>query len=256
MRADTYHRSVTALLVLLLTAPVLSTLLFSLAQSWGATILPDSLTLGWYARIWQDARFLDAFGHSLLVCLGTLLVTAVIVVPTVFVVFYYFPALESVMNALILVPFVVPPVVTSVGILQIYADGPLPMIGTPWVLVGCYFTIALPFMYRALANRLNGMNLRDLMDAAHLLGASTPRAFLSVVLPNLKKSLMASLFLSFSFLLGDFVFANLLVGTGYETLQVYLYNTRQSSGHLTSAGVMSYYLFTLILTWFATRFSK
>jgi putative spermidine/putrescine transport system permease protein len=160
------------------------------------------------------------------------------------------------MNLLILLPFAVPPVVSSVGLLQLYADGPIPIVGTPWVLIGTYFTIALPFMYRALANSLQGINLRDLMDAAHLLGASTPRAFVSIVLPNIRKGLLASLFLSFSFLLGEFVFANILVGTRFETLQVYLYNMRQTSGHFTSALVMSYFFFTLLLTWLATRFSR
>lgn len=48
------------------------------------------------------------------------------------------------MNLLILLPFAVPPVVSSVGLLQIYADGPLPIIGTPWILIGTWFTVVLP----------------------------------------------------------------------------------------------------------------
>lgn len=132
----------------------------------------------------------------------------------------------------------------------------MPIIGTPWVLLGCYFTIILPFLYRALANRLQSLDLHSLMEAAQLLGASAPRAFLCVVLPSLRKSLFASLFLSFSFLMGEFVFANLLVGTRFETLQIYLYNMRSTSGHYTSAVVMSYFLITLILTWIATRFNR
>ncbi|MDC7700332.1 ABC transporter permease [Vogesella indigofera] len=256
MRADIYHRSVVAMLILLLTVPVLATLLYSLSEHWGATILPDDLSLAWYLQLWQDSAFLAAFGRSLAVCLGTLLLSTLIIVPAVFVVFYRFPALDKLMNALILIPFAVPPVVTSVGLLNIYADGPLNITGTPWILVGCYFTIALPFMYRSLANSLSSINVRDLMDAAHLLGASTPVAFMLVILPNLRKGLMASLFLAFSFLLGDFVFANLLAGSHYETLQVYLYNMRQTSGHFTSAIVMSYFLFTLFLTWLTARFSK
>jgi putative spermidine/putrescine transport system permease protein len=121
------------------------------------------------------------------------------------------------------------------------------------VLIGCYFTIALPFMYRAISNNLQAINLHDLMDAAHLLGASTWQAALLVVLPNLRKGLMVALFLSFSFLIGEFVFANLLVGTRYETLQVFLNNMRNSSGHYTSAVVVSYFLFVLLLTWAANR---
>jgi putative spermidine/putrescine transport system permease protein len=72
----------------------------------------------------------------------------------------------------------------------------------------------------------------------------------------LKKGLLASLFLSFSFLLGEFVFANILVGTRYETLQIYLYNMRQTSGHFTSALVMTYFFFIFLLTWLASRFSS
>jgi putative spermidine/putrescine transport system permease protein len=160
------------------------------------------------------------------------------------------------MNILLLIQFAVPPVVSSVGLLQIYADGPIPIIGTPWVLIGCYFTIVLPFMYRAITSGLQGLNVRDLMDAAHLLGASSTEAFLRVILPNIRKGLMASLFLSFSFLLGEFVFANMLVGNRYETLNVYLYTMRQKSGHFTSAIVMSYFMFTLGVTWIATRLSR
>lgn len=256
MRADRYHHLVVTLLILLLALPIVATLLYSLTQRWEASILPEGFTLAWYWQLWQDARFLTAFAHSLLVCVGTLLLSTVIIIPAAFVVFYRFPWLDRWMNIIILLPFAMPPVVASVGLLQVFAGGPLPLVGTPWILVGCYFTIALPFMYRALANSLLALNVRDLMDAAYLLGASTPRAFLSVILPNLRKGLMASLFLSFSFLLGEFVFANLLVGSRYETLQVYLYNMHNASGHFTSAVVMSYFLFTLVLTWFATRLGR
>lgn len=256
MRANLYHRVVVLLLMAVLGLPVAATLLYSLSSRWGATILPDGLTLSWYLTLWQDPRFLAAFGNSLAICIGTLVLGTALIVPAAFVVFYRFPSLAKWMNLLILIPFAVPPVVSSVGLLQLYADGPLAMVGTPWILVGCYFTVALPFMYRALANTLGTMNLHDLMDAAHLLGASTGRAFLLVILPNLKKSLMASLFLSFSFLLGEFVFANILVGTRHETLQVYLYSIRQTSGHFTSAVVLSYFAFTLALTWLAARLGK
>ena len=197
-----------------------------------------------------------SFGRSLLICLGSLLLSTLIIIPLLFVVFYYYPKLRAIMNILILLPFAVPPVVSSVGLLQLYADSSLDIIGTPWVLVGTYFTIALPFMYRATANSFAAINLHDLMDAAYLLGASTCKAFLMVILPNIKKGLFASLFLSFSFLLGEFVFANMLVGSRYETLQIYLYHISKSSGHMASALVMSYFFFVFLLTWLASHMSR
>ena len=259
MRADAnanlYHRMVVYLLCLVMLLPLAGTLLYSLATSWSASLLPSGLTLKWYVALWSEPRFLAAFGQSLLVCVGALMLSVVLILPLLFVVHYHFPKLDALMNVLILLPFAVPPVVSSVGLLQLYGSGPMAMVGTPWILIGCYFTIALPFMYRAITNNLQAINLRDLMDA-QLLGASTWQAAFLVVLPNLRKGLMVALLLSFSFLFGEFVFANLLVGTRYETLQVYLNNMRNSSGHFNSALVISYFAFVLVLTWVANRLNK
>ena len=255
-RSPLFHQLVVYSLLLILLLPLLGTLLYSFSTSWSASVLPSGLTFKWYLALWSDARFLAAFGRSLLVCLAALALSLVLILPLLFVVIYHFPKLDAVMNVLILLPFAIPPVVSSVGLMQLFAGGPLPILGTPWILIGCFFTIALPFMYRAISNNLQAINLRDLMDAAHLLGASTWRAAFMVVLPNLRKGLMVSVFLSFSFLFGEFVFANLLVGSRYETLQVYLYNMRNDSGHFTSALVISYFLFVLLMTWAANRLNK
>ncbi len=255
-RSALYHKSVVYTIVGIMLIPILATLVYSLSSTWGATILPDGFTFDWYIQLITDPRFLAAFGRSLLVCFSALALSILLILPMIFVVFYYFPKLDKLMNVLILLPFAVPPVVSSVGLLQLYADSSIPIVGTPWILIGTYFTIALPFMYRAISNSFEAINLRDLMDAAHLLGASTTQAFFYIIVPNLRKGLMASLFLSLSFLLGEFVFANILVGTRFETLQIYLYNMRQTSGHFTSALVMTYFSFIFLLTWLASRFSN
>lgn len=256
-RAETlYHRVVVWLLFVTLLLPLAATLVYALATEWGATILPEGFTLKWMIALWSDPRFLQALWHSLLVCFGTLILSLVLILPLMFVIAYYFPKLDALMNVLILLPFAVPPVVSSVGLMQLYSAPPLALTGTPWILIGCYFTIALPFIYRAISNNMQAINLRDLMDAAHLLGASTWKAALLVVLPNLRKGGMIAVLLSFSFLIGEFVFANLLVGSRFETLQVYLYNMRNGSGHFTSALVISYFLVVLVVTWVANYLNK
>ncbi len=250
------HRCIVYFIVAILLIPIVATIAYSLSTHWGATILPENFTVQWYVQLLMEPRFLAAFGRSLFVCLLSLVLSVALILPAIFVVFYYFPKLDRLMNVLILLPFAVPPVVSSVGLLQLYADSDIQIIGTPWILIGTYFTIALPFMYRAIANSFTAINLHDLMDAAHLLGANSFQAFFLIVLPNIKKGLMASLFLSFSFLLGEFVFANILVGTRFETLQIYLYSVRSESGHYTSALVMTYFIFIFLSTWKASRFGK
>ncbi|MGG4609226.1 ABC transporter permease [Providencia sp. Me31A] len=251
-----FHKVILVSVASLLALPIIATFFYSIASSWGATVLPDGLSLKWYLQLWQDPRFLMAFLRSLIICFATLLISTLVILPMTFAVFYRFPKLKGLMDLLIILPFAIPPVVSSVGLLQIFADEPFMLVGTPWILIGTYFTITLPFMYRALANSFQGIHLHDLMDAAHLLGASTFSAFMTIVLPNIRKGMLVSLLISFSFLMGEFVFANILVGTRYETLQIYLFNMRQTSGHFTSALVMSYFLFTLLLTWLATRLNR
>src|SRR5690606_7407278 len=77
--AALYHRLVVWLLFLILLLPLAGTLLYSVSTSWSATILPSGLTLKWYLALWSDARFLNAFGHSLLVCFGALLLSVVLI---------------------------------------------------------------------------------------------------------------------------------------------------------------------------------
>lgn len=251
-----YHYTVLLILLLILAAPIVATALYSLSTSWGATLLPDGLTLDWYYQLWTDERFLTALFRSLWICFTALLVAIGLTFPVIFVVDYYFPKLKPLMNLIVILPFAIPPVVSSVGLLQLYSDEPLALTGTPWILIGCYFMIALPFIYRAIENNLSAINLRDLVDTAHLLGASTFQAVWRIILPNLKNGLLSAIFLSFSFLIGEFLFANMLVGGQYETLQVYLYNIRNRSGHYSSALVVSYFLLILIATLIANTLSR
>lgn len=233
----------------LLALPLLATLLYAVSTRWGATLLPDGLTLEWLARLWSTPRFIAAFGRSLFVVAGALVLSLVLILPVAFLAHTRYPRLDRWMNVLILAPFAVPPVVSSVGLLQLYAGGPLPLVGTPWILMLAYVSIALPFMYRSLINSLRSFEANELMEAAQLLGASPLTAFFNVILPNMRLGIRIAIFLSFSFLIGEFVFANMLVGTRFETLQIYLFNVRRESGHFTSALVITLFVFILILTW-------
>lgn len=247
------HRLVIAVIVLLMLTPIAATLIYSLSTRWGATVLPEGLTLKWYIELLSDPRFLLSFARSLFVCSAGLFICIAVLIPVIFIVFYSLPGLKKLFNFIVILPFAVPPVVSSVGLLQLYSDGFLPISGTFWILIFTYFTIVIPFVYRAIANSFSAINLHDLMDAARLLGASTWQAFFQCVLPNLKKGIFSAVFISFSILIGEFVFANILVGTRFETLQIYLFNTRQISGHFTSALVIFYFAFIFLLTFLAGR---
>lgn len=249
------HRIYIYAFVFIMVLPILATFLYALSTSWGATILPDGLTLKWFIQLFNDERFLAAFGRSIIVCVAAMVLCIALLLPVIFMVFYTLPVLKKFFNFIVILPFAVPPVVSSVGLIQLYSDGILPIAGTSIIIICTYFTIVIPFVYRSMANSFASISVHDLVDAAKLLGASTFKAFFLVVLPNLKKGILSAVFISFSVLLGEFVFANILVGTRYETLQIYLYNMKAKSGHFTSALVITYFIFIFIFTYLANRLS-
>lgn len=252
-----YHKTIIYTVLMLMALPILATLVYSFSTKWGATILPDGFTFKWYIDLFGDFRFWSAFLRSAIVSVGALALGLVLLIPIILLACHSAPILLKYLNYIILIPFAIPPVVSSVGLLQIYSDSALNISGTAYILIGTYFTIIIPFIYRSITNSLSVVNVHDLVDAARLLGSSTFKAFILVVLPNIKKGILTAVFISLSVLLGEFVFANILVGTQYETLQVYLYSKRVASGHFTSALVITYFafifLFTVIASYIGTK---
>jgi putative spermidine/putrescine transport system permease protein len=243
-----WHRAVVYGLLAILALPPAAALIHSLASAWPAAGLPSGFTLHWYAALWSAPRFLAACGRTLLVCGGALALSVTLVLPLVLAMHCYLPRLRALMNVLMLLPVAVPPVVSSVGLLQLFGQGPAPLIGTPWILIGSYFTLALPFLYRGLDDRLRALDFDT-----HAMATDSWRALLRVVAPNLRHSIAVALLSSFVVLIGEFAFANILAGSSYETLQVYLNNARDDGGHLSSALLTSYFLFIAALGWVMHR---
>lgn len=52
------------------------------------------------------------------------------------------------------------------------------------------------------------------------------------------------------------MYANLLIGGRFETLQVYLFNMKGKSGHFTSAMVILFFVFVLVITYLAVSIEK
>ncbi len=244
-----YHYTVLTLVFLFLFLPILATFLYSFSTSWSAHILPDGLTLKWYKELFTDERFLLALARSLFVCFMALILALVLIFPVVFVANMYFPKLKSLLNILTVMPFAVPPVVSCVGLLSLYSES---IGGTSWILIFTYFTIALPFIYRSLENALSSINLTELIASNAILGGSLLLAIFKLIIPSIKSGILVAVFLSFSFLIGEFLLANILVGNSYETLQVYLYYIKNQSGHYSSALVMVYFSLIFIATFFAS----
>ena len=267
--------------------PIVLTFLYSIATNWHSTVIPEGITFKWYAEIFRDSNFTSALIRTFTISAVTVALSITIMVPTVYIIVMYFPKWERAMQSLVLLPYAIPGVICSVGLItpgiaygkrtndciallpyaipgvicsvgliQIYSKPPFLLSGTVWILIGAYFIIILPFMYQGIRNSLRNINVVELVQAAEILGASKTQTFLQVILPNILSGIIVSSLLSFSMLFGEFVMTNFLVGGRFETVQIYLKRLMDTSGHMASAIVISYFLFILIITSIAIKISK
>lgn len=250
------HYFIVGIILIFLSVPIIGTVLYSFSSSWGATILPNGLSLKWYVQLFSDTRFLLALQRSLLLAVVSLIIGLVVIIPSIVISAYYFPKILKGIELLSLLPFMVPAVVLAVGLLKVYSGVNITIFGIPIIIIGAYFSVTFPFIYRGVKNSLDSLHLQSLVETVNILGGTNFDAFKFVILPNLKKGITSSGILSLAILLGEFMFANLLIGGRYETLQIYLNSMKGKSGHFTSAMVSLFFIFIFIITYIAINTEK
>lgn len=250
------HIMIVAILAVYLLLPLVGTFLYSIAGEWHSTILPESWTFSWYVSLFQDTRYMEALLRTIFVIASSVLLSLGVMLLAMFIVIIYFPSKEKYLKLISMIPYGVPGIVSAIGLLSIYSSSGIPITGTPWIIIGSYAVIIMPFAYQGIKNSLYTINATELIQAAELLGATKSKAVFSVVLPNMMKGVLTAALLSIAMLFGEFALANILVGGQYETLQIYLYQQLSKNGHLTSAIVISYYVIIMLITGLLIQFQE
>jgi putative spermidine/putrescine transport system permease protein len=147
-----------------------------------------------------------------------------LMVPTVYWVHLRLPRVRPAVEAVTILPFVVPPIVLVVGLFDFFkAFSPSWMLEnfvfTPKFLVAAYVVLALPFVYRALDAGIRAVDIQTLTEAAQSLGASRSRTLFRVILPNLREAVLAASLLTFVIVMGEFTIASIAL---YQTFPVYI----------------------------------
>lgn len=241
------------LLALYLVLPIVATMLYAFATKWNKTILPEGLTFKWLATLFQDAEFIQAFGRSVLLSCGAVLIALLVIVPAIFVIVLYFPKYEKWIQVAVVMVYSFPGIILAVGLIRVYSKLGVSMI---LVVLGAYVIGILPYIYQGTRNSLRNVDARQLLDASQLLGASKLQAFTKILLPTVYPGLFAGALLSFSVLFGEFVLINLVVGSRFETVQIYLMKKLSTSGHIASAVVFIYIVLMGLLTFAIARLTK
>jgi putative spermidine/putrescine transport system permease protein len=242
------------LVILYLIVPLAATLVFGLSGA-------NGIGFSTYQQIFSDPNFSATLLLSLGLAFASTILAILLVTPTAYWVQLRLPRARPLMDFLSLVPFAVPAIVLSLGLVQVYGSSnslvnvlslglvpllsnpPFNIVNTPPLLACSYVIIALPFVYRPIDNSLRAINTAVLTEAAYSLGSGWWRTFLTVILPNIWPGVISAALLTFSTVMGEFTLASLF---GIFTFPIYLNTVGQNEPHEAASLAILSFLFTLI----------
>jgi putative spermidine/putrescine transport system permease protein len=168
-----------------------------------------------YRIVLGDPQFRDTFLYSTVVALATIVVGALIVVPTAYWLQLRLRRLRPLVEFVTLLPLVIPAIVIVFGYIRLYNSSSVLSLtssatGTNILLTFGYVTLALPYMYRAVDTGLRAIDVRTLTEAAESLGASRATILFKVIFPNIRSAVLSGAFLTFAIVIGEFTLASLL----------------------------------------------
>ena len=192
-----------------------------------------------FGSVFTQPGFGSSLWTSVQIAAMTWAITMVLMVPTTIYVHLRLPAMRRFLESITILPIVIPPIVLTVGVLQVF---PIQLKATMWLLGIEYVILAMPFAYRAIDAGLRSIDLKTLTEASSNLGGGWLTTMWRVVLPNLGTSLLSSTVLIVALCLGEFTMASLNLVT---TFPVWIVQTDQLDANISvSASIIA-----LVVTW-------
>jgi putative spermidine/putrescine transport system permease protein len=221
--------------------PLVATFLFSLRGE----LTGKCCSLGSYGTILDDPQFTKTLRQSFILSLETIVLSLAILVPTVYWVHLKVPRLRPVLAFLALIPFVVPPIILVVGLLDVYRGTPQWFYAEPYgFLVAAYVILAFPYVYFSLDAGFRAIDVHTLTEASHSLGASWLTTLVRVILPNIRAAALAGAFLTLAIVMGEYTIASL---AAFDTFPVYIQYINETKAY--PAAAVS--LMSFGITWLA-----
>jgi putative spermidine/putrescine transport system permease protein len=217
-------------------------------------LTPERLLEGWSISglidVLGNPGFQRAAFTSLQLAALAIAITLILLLPLAALVEIKAPRLRTLMTAVTLLPWVVPPVALVVGVAATFRNTVPWFLASPYSLVPFYVLWALPFSYRALDAGLRSISARTLYEAARVMGASTFTIIFRVIVPNMVGAIIAASVLTAALVLGEFAFASLLLK---ETLPTFMAVFQRSEPRAGMALALSVLLLTALIIWMGVR---
>jgi putative spermidine/putrescine transport system permease protein len=258
MTGPTIRQAVIQLLVVLLCtamlAPIIIVVIASFSGDGYLKFPPETLSIRWYARFLGDPRWLNALWNSFLIAIMTCVISTALGFLAAYAMTRGSFAFRKVIMALLLMPLIVPHVVTAIALYFLSAR--LGLIGfRPWIAV-THSVVALPVVLVILQSALKTLD-PNLERAAMICGCGRAGVFRRVVLPLAAPAIVSAMLFSFLTSFDELVISLFLAGIRAETLPVRIWNSLMLEVEPTIAAVSTALIavttLALLLEWGVRR---
>jgi putative spermidine/putrescine transport system permease protein len=235
--------------------PIISTYVFSVATRWDRTILPEGYTLEFYTKAFEASYFTITLRNSLILSLSTVMVSLLLIVPTVYWVHTRLVKAKPLLDVLMILPFGIPTVVLALALVQVYNKPPIAR--SPYLLIGAVVIYSMPFMYRPISNAIQAIDVHVLTEAGQSLGANIFQILSKIIIPNIVPGILSGSLLVFATVFAEYTLTSLIVGARFKTFPVLLVEFTRKNGNTAAAfSVISFtiaWLVSLVILWLGSK---
>ncbi len=182
---------------------------------------PEGLSLRWYLRALEDPGWRQAIENSLLLAALAALVAVSVALPVAYLLWQRRLRLARTLFVAGVAPFMLPPVITALGLMIFWATLGLYGRFENLVLSHGIFLVALPLITLKL-----GFDSIDpeVVEAARTLGADDRRLFATVLWPLVRPYALSGYAFAFVLSLNEYIIAYMVAGFTVETLPIKIFN--------------------------------
>ncbi len=239
-----------SLVLLFLIAPSFLVVVMSFSDSAYLEFPPKALALRWYANYFQSPIWLRATMTSLIVASAVTVVATLTGTAAAYGISRAGGRLARLIRHAILLPLIFPQILLAVGVFYIYVKVGLnqSMLG----LILAHSVLAIPLVFIAVTSRLAHFDFNQEL-AARNLGASRIVAFQTVILPQIRFSLLTGGLLAFATSLDEIVVALFISGGASATLTKVMFVALRDQIDPTIAAVSTCLILASTLGFIASR---
>jgi len=239
---------VLGLTLLFLAFPVVMTFVSSFGSDWFGVLPTGFVTFD----NWRDVIFGTGVGADVAVgsslaystglALGGVVINLIVGVPIAYAVARYDFWGRNWVNVFAILPLA-PGIILGIAFLRTYPD-----LSTSGIaLVIGYSLLKAPYMVMAVQSSFQSMDLQQIEESARSLGASWPRTFLTVIVPNARTGIVAGSIISWTLAAAEFNFSYIVYSRGTPPLAIFLFNNITNASFLNAAAAVSVFFLLIAL---------